>query len=177
MTWESCAIDLPEQNGQLVYRRTAMHLWNQEYRQGIYLCGGVGSGKDHPLMMNTGGDTRMNVFWIACGQRTFVGLEDSFGDYLLDLHGDEMYLVIRTKGREYVAPVQSEEPDVHIVDFGGAARKMEVKVDGIMATPLTSLTPDCRKQYIGAVTDTSGTLRFTPASECPECKIEKVWEW
>lgn len=172
--WEACDVDLPEKAGKLTFRRTGIHPFLAEYSREVVLTRADGPGIVHPLCVNTGGRTYVNVYWLRSGTRRFVRLDDAHGEYLLDVDNDQMYLVVRAFGRAFVARVESDNPFVTDVMDDDDPSTIEVKVDGRTAVPLNSLTADSTERYIGAISGLTGPLRFWSAAERPERPIDKL---
>jgi len=176
ITGETCNFDLPEEAGNLTFRRIGIHPFLAEYSREVVLTRANGTGTVHPLCMNIGGSTYINVYWIKSNEREFVRLDDAYGEYLLDVHNDEMYLVVRVYGRAFIARLESETPSITWGMDNNDPTTAQVDVDEKPAIPLESLTDDSTGQYLGVISEGIGTLKFRSASECPEQRISKPFE-
>jgi len=85
--WVECLIRLPDGSGQVVFMRRHAHPFLAEYDRKIRFETDSLKNVVQPLPMNTGGRTRINVYWYpeSDSNGAFIRLRDRYGSYYLDL--------------------------------------------------------------------------------------------
>ena len=155
---------LPAEKGAgLAFEERQIHPFLAEYEYRIRFSRN-GEPAYRPLMVNTGGRTRINLYRLRDGRLLF---SDKDGDYIVEAGTGEVLYLFRSKGELYAvsfpaAPFNSwgwgEENGRMIFRHNG--KKTEAfPIDGVLKG----------KTYYGCITDD-----FYAASEHPELKID---EW
>ena len=162
---KTCRIHLPEEAGTLIFRRIPIDKLTRDYfYREVVLSRNGGDGTVHTLCNDFGDGSDVNVYWIKGKERKFVRLEDSYREYLLDMHDDKMYVLVRTYGRVFAGRQDSRNNEICCTMTDDDPTTVQVDVNGTPAVPLESLTnDDVMDQYIGAVSECLGVIRFYPA--------------
>lgn len=169
---ESVEIVLPSRAGKVTFTRVGRHAYGSEYSRTISLD--AGDGGAHPLALNTGWETQINVYWIDENGKRFVRLADRGGEYLLDVQLDKLYLTVPFKERLFVGEFTTDKP---MVSGGGPPddpSAAQIFVDGIRAKPIESLVANWTGDYLGAVAGGTGKLEFWPADVRGETPVKKL---
>ena len=169
---DSVTIDLPDDRGKLEFFRIRIHPIASEYSRSVTLNGGV----KHPLPVNTGWETHVNLYWIADGDKRFLRLVDPSGEYLLNINADKLMLVLTSsdRGRVFAGEFSSEAPRARGFEPRGDRSAAKAWVDDVPARPIEEVVEDREGIFIGSINGASDQLRFWGPSERAERHIDAM---
>lgn len=166
----SVVIPLPGNRATLTYSHIGVHAFLPEYSRTVSLNG----QKKHPLVIDTGHGTDVNLFWIENGDECFVRMQDMCGEHLLDVNADICYLMITVAPDSiFCAPLLTENPQVSVIRTvpGQSPATARVRVDKAHAVPLSDLVSDYTGEYMGVIS-VKGKLKHRNSYERPFRPIE-----
>jgi hypothetical protein len=114
------------------------------------------------------------LYWIEENGNAFLRLDDAYGEYLLDLQTDELFLIVRVGDRAFAGHLESEDAGVVWGMGNNDPSTTEVRIAGARAMPLEMIVRSPEGSYIGAVFGRTNQLTYCPS--CPEKLIEKLDE-
>jgi hypothetical protein len=171
---ETCTFELPDGAGKLTFWRIGLNALVAEYSQKITLTRSQPPGRPHPLLMDIGSGTYVNVYWIDDQGRQFVRLDDAHGEYLLEVEADILYLIVRAGERAFAGQFDSETATFQSMMADNDPATLKIEIEGKPAVSADTLTDDLHGQYLGAILGPTGRLRFWPASDLPEQVVKKL---
>jgi hypothetical protein len=85
--WQEYAIELPDGSGRIIFMRRHTHPFLAEYDRKIRFETKTLQGVIKPLRRNTGGKTKINVYYYERknGEGPYLKLQDQYGHYRFDL--------------------------------------------------------------------------------------------
>jgi hypothetical protein len=172
--WVECAIPHPGNTPSLIFMQKSIHPFLAEYEYKVHFQRDE-AHVDKPLPINCGGRTRMNVYLYPTNTigGPWLRLQDQWGEYLVDLGGKKTYHLVRYREHAFAGELSSARDGWSVTQFDDG--KVTVKVGENPATDITSLAPATAPgEYLGRIDGQEYPLRFAPASESPEEKIEMI---
>lgn len=170
--WEECPVPHPALMPAITFRQRGIHPFLAEFEYRVRFDDGT-NVIDGRLPINVGGRTKMNAYWYPQEEAfpAAIRLQDHWGEYVVRPAEMKTYSLLRRKGRLYIGEVQDENSGYSISEREGAP--LEVTLNGSEALDVTdSPLGSGSGSYIGRIDGTTVPLRFVPAEEAPEQKIE-----
>lgn len=141
------------------------------HRQMTYYSKGK-KGNSTPLMFDYSGGYPINCYLIKTPSAVFIRLDDWLGEHLLDLTNQKTYLLVRTPRGKYLNELSSEHPSYGYGTIDNDPATFTVRIEGQAGTPIDQITNGSPEAYIGCLAGSLGNLKFYPAAEFPERKME-----
>lgn len=141
------------------------------HRQMTYYSKGK-KGNSTPLMYDYSGGYPINCYLIKTPTTVYIRLDDWLGEHLLDLTSQKTYFIARTPNGKYLNELLTEFPQCHYGTTNNDPSTFRVEVEGKAGIPIVQLTDGLPETYIGCLTGSLGNLKFYPAAEFPERKME-----
>lgn len=136
--WTALRVRLPEGADQIlyVYRNVAVP---SEYEHGVVF---PRTSSFAPLPYIAGGRISVEVFWLGTseGDGPFLRLQGVSGEYLVDLHKQKTFLIVRAKGRVFAGEVTTHTPEGGNYSISGDGNGVIVYTDGGKAKEITGRT-------------------------------------
>ena len=170
---ERVVFDIPDCTSGLEHSRIGAAMC--EYHRDVTFRNASTPKKTTPLKYDTAGGYPINVYLIRKGEKSFVRLDDAVAEHLLDLEAQKTYLVVSVDKKAYIGELTSEHCGYGWSMMNKDLSTREVRVCDQMATLMTDLTGNGPELYLGHLTRGTGNLRFVPASEASEAKIEYLY--
>lgn len=140
-------------------------------RQNTYYSKGQ-KGRLTPLMYDYSGGYPINCYLIKTPSAVFIRLDDWLGEHLLDLTNQKTYLLVRTPRGKYLNELNSEHPSYGYRTTNNDPLTFTVHIEGNAGIPIDQMTNGSPETYIGCLAGSLGELKFYPAAEFPERKME-----
>lgn len=115
----------------------------------------------------------VNCYLIETPQVTLLRLDDAVDEHLIDLTHQSVYRIIRARGDLYYGSFDS----LNSGGFSGSRMAnddpftLDVRINGAPAKPLAPILRDSSERYVGRIEGEPRKLRFVPAAESAEIKI------
>jgi hypothetical protein len=174
--WIECSVPHPGGTPALTFMEKSIHPFLAEYEYRVRF--GTGSDAvERWLPLNCGGRTRMNAYWYEPSEQSgpCIRLQDHWGEYLLRLDEQKTYLILRYEGHVLAGEISESSPGYSVSQRGAADGEPEIhaSVGGNEAVDITDTAVGRGPgRYFGRIDGQSHPIRFIPASESPEIKIE-----
>lgn len=176
--WTERALPHPGETPAVTFMQRIAHPFLAEYDYKVRFGAGA-AAVERWLPMNAGGRTRINAYWYAPTDNfgPCIRLQDSHGEYLLDLNKKTTCLILRYEGHVFAGEIADGKVDYSMGKTFPNSGEEEIhafvgknKATDITRTHLAS--KPC--EYFGRVDGQQAPLRFIPVSQGAEIDINDI---
>ncbi len=167
---------IPGTSFELEHSRIGIHPMVAEYDRDITFRVGGKNVATVPLEIDTCGGYPINCYLIETPDVSLLRLDDAVSEHLIDLTNQSLYIIVRAMGEPYVGKGDSNTWSTDWMVLNDDPSTLEVTIGGAPAIPLAQFVGDVGERYVGRLQGKSGRLRFVPAAESPEIKINHLFD-
>lgn len=147
-----------------------------EYDRDLTFIEGSKSVATAPLSVDTCGGYPINCYLIETSELFLLRLDDAVSEHLIDITNNVVNVITHAQGKAHYGKLNSEDSSSGWSIVGNDPSTLQVTIGGNVALPLDDLIGDATEKYLGRIDGKVGKLRFIPATEATEMRIDHLFD-